>query len=80
MIDYARLIREYRQKNFLTQKEFADSIGVQKTTVTRWETRQFEPTIKMKKRLYELFLNAGIASLHDYRYPQEAYYPSTHSG
>lgn len=60
MIDYARLIREYRQKNFLTQKEFADSIGVQKTTVTRWETRQFEPTIKMKKRLYELFLNAGI--------------------
>ena len=60
MIDYARLIREYRQKNFLTQKEFADSIGVQNTTVTRWETRQFEPTIKMKKRLYELFLNAGI--------------------
>ena len=60
MIDYARLIREYRQKNFLTQKEFADSIGVQKTTVTRWETRQFEPTIKMKKRLYELFLNVGI--------------------
>ena len=60
MIDYARLIREYRQKNYLTQKEFADSIGVQKTTVTGWKTRQFEPTIKMKKRLYELFLNAGI--------------------
>lgn len=60
MIDYAKLIKEYRQKKFLTQKEFADSIGVQKTTVTRWETGQFEPTIKMKKKLFELFLNAGI--------------------
>lgn len=60
MIDYAKLIKEYREKKFMTQKEFADSIGVQKTTVTRWETGQFEPTIKMKKKLYELFLSTGI--------------------
>lgn len=60
MIDYAKLIREYRQKKFMTQKEFADTLGVQKTTVTRWEIRKFEPTIKMKKKLYKLFLEAGI--------------------
>ena len=44
----------------MTQVEFAELLGVGKTTVTRWETGQFEPTIKIKKKLYELFIEAGM--------------------
>ena len=55
-----RKIKEYRERKFLTQVEFAELLGVGKTTVTRWETGQFEPTIKIKKKLYELFIEAGM--------------------
>ena len=51
MINYAQKIKEYRQRKFLTQVELAELLGVGKTTVTRWETGQFEPTIKIKKKL-----------------------------
>ena len=60
MINYAQKIKEYRERKFLTQVEFAELLGVGKTTVTRWETDQFEPTIKIKKKLYELFVEAGM--------------------
>ena len=60
MINYAQKIKEYRERKFLTQVEFAELLGVGKTTVTRWETGQFEPTIKIKKKLYELFIEAGM--------------------
>ena len=60
MINYVQKIKKYRECKFLTQVEFAELLGVGKTTVTRWETGQFEPTIKIKKKLYELFVEAGI--------------------
>lgn len=60
MINYAQKIKEYRERKFLTQIEFVELLGVGKTTVARWETGQFEPTIKIKKKLYELFLEAGM--------------------
>lgn len=60
MINYAQKIKEYRQIKFLTQVELADLLGVGKTTVTRWETGQFEPTMKIKKKLYEFFVEAGM--------------------
>ena len=60
MINYAKKIKEYRERKFLTQSEFAASIGVGKTTIVRWENSQFEPTIKIKKKLYELFVEAGM--------------------
>lgn len=60
MVDYAKKIKEYREKNFLTQSEFAQLIGVSMPCVTRWENRKFEPTIKMKKKLYQLFIAAEI--------------------
>lgn len=60
MINYAQKIREYRERKFLTQVEFAAILGVGKTTVTRWETGQFEPTMKIKKKLCELFKEAGM--------------------
>ncbi len=60
MIDYAKKIKEYREKKFLTQAELAELIGVSAPCVTRWETKTFEPTIKVKKKLYELFMEAGM--------------------
>ena len=60
MINYAQKIKEYRERKFLTQVELAELLGVGNTTVTRWETGQFEPTMKIKKKLYQLFIEAGM--------------------
>jgi len=35
-------------------------LGISYTTVNRWETGIFIPTIKMKKKLYGLFKKAGL--------------------
>lgn len=36
-------------KNFLTQEEFAKTLGVSFATVNRWETGKAKPTIKTMK-------------------------------
>ena len=60
MINYANKIREYRERKFLTQDELAVILGVSKTTITRWETGKFQPTMQIKKKLYQLFIEAGM--------------------
>lgn len=60
MIDFARLIKEYREKKFLTQTEFAKLVGVSFPCVTRWENGKYQPTMKMRKKLYQLFIEAGM--------------------
>ena len=60
MINYAASIKEYRERKFLTQIELAKILNVSKTSVTRWETGMFEPTMKLKKKLYLLFIEAGL--------------------
>lgn len=60
MINFAEKIKEYRKRKFLTQEEFAQYLGVSITSVNRWETGKFEPTMQIKKKLYQLFLDAGM--------------------
>jgi DNA-binding XRE family transcriptional regulator len=60
MIDYADKIKEYRERNFLTQDEFSKILGVSKTSITRWETGKFSPSIKIKKVLHTIFINSGM--------------------
>jgi len=60
MIDYALKIKEYRERNFLTQNELAKLLGVSKTSITRWETGKFSPSIKIKKKLYTFFIASGM--------------------
>jgi len=60
MINYAQKIKEYRERKFLKQDELAKLLGVSKTSVTRWETGKFEPTMEIKKKLYQLFIDAGM--------------------
>jgi DNA-binding XRE family transcriptional regulator len=60
MINYAIKIKEYRERKFLKQDELANILGVSTTSVTRWETGKFKPTIEIKKKLYVLFIEAGM--------------------
>lgn len=46
---------------FLTQEEFATYLGVSFSSVNRWERGHYEPSIKVKKRLHELFSEKNIA-------------------
>ena len=60
IINYAVKIKEYRQRKFLTQEDLAKVLSVSVTSVTRWENGKFEPTMQIKKRLYQLFVEAGM--------------------
>ena len=60
MINYSIKIKEYRERKFLTQEELAKILGVSKMSITRWETGKFEPTMQVKKKLYQLFVEAGM--------------------
>ena len=39
----------------LTQTEFAKYMEVSFTTINRWESGEYEPTMKMKRKLAPLF-------------------------
>lgn len=55
-MDYKVMIKKLRNKMFLTQSEFAKELGVSIASVARWETGENEPTMKVKKKLNELFI------------------------
>lgn len=59
-MDYSKLIRELRTKMIMTQTEFAEKLGVSFTTISRWESGKFTPTIKTKSRLQPYFKKYGI--------------------
>lgn len=58
--NYTELLKQYREQMFLSQRDLADELGVSYVTVNRWETGKFDPTIKMKKKLYGLFKKAKL--------------------
>ena len=55
-MDYKIMIRTLRNKIFLTQTEFAKELGVLIASVARWESAENEPTMKIKKKLNDLFI------------------------
>lgn len=59
-MDYPKLLKEYREKVFLTQEEFAQKLGISYVTLNRWENGKFEPTMKMKRKLNKLFIKEGL--------------------
>ena len=59
-IKYAVAIKKLRKKLLLTQSEFAELLGVKLVTVSRWESRKFEPTMRVKRKLRELFEKNNI--------------------
>ena len=59
-MNYKEKIKELRKKLLLTQTEFADLLGVSLASVARWELGENEPTMKIKRKLRELFVMNGI--------------------
>lgn len=60
MFDYAKKIREYRERKCLTQEELAKILNVSYVSVCRWERGRFEPTMDTKKKLVVLFNEIGM--------------------
>lgn len=59
-MNYSKNIKTLREKLFLTQEDLAKLLGVSFSSVNRWERGHYEPTIKVKKRLHQLFLENNI--------------------
>ena len=59
-MEYSEKIKLLREKMFVSQKELAEVLGVSFVSVNRWETGKFNPTIKAKKKLNELFIKYNI--------------------
>lgn len=54
-MDFAKKVKELRNKMFIIQMELGEMLGISLSTVNRWEMGMYEPTMKMKRRLNELF-------------------------
>lgn len=57
---YAMKIKKLREKMLITQQELADILFVSVVTVNRWENSKFEPTMKEKRKLSNLFREYNI--------------------
>lgn len=53
-MEYQNIIKNLRTKLVLSQKEFAELLGVSFTSVNRWENGKHEPTIKVKRKILQL--------------------------
>ena len=53
--DYAKAIKQLRDKMIISQTELAKILEVAFSTVNRWETGMYKPTIKAKRKLMPLF-------------------------
>lgn len=58
--EYAFYIKELRKRMLVSQSELAERLGVSFASVNRWENGLHEPTIKIKRKLRELFIQYGM--------------------
>lgn len=56
----AEKIKEIRLKLFMTQKEFADKLGVHYMVVSNWERNKEIPHLRNQKKIFELCKENGI--------------------
>ena len=59
-MDFPKEIKRIRQRLFLTQKEFADVLGVAFSTVNRWESGRSKPNLKAMKSINTFCLDNNI--------------------
>ena len=50
-IDWGQRIKDYRTRNGLTQQAMADDLGVDRTTIIRWEKGRDEPALMYRRRI-----------------------------
>lgn len=59
-MNYKKLIKDLRERLILSQEDFAKLLEVSFSTVNRWETGKYEPTIKAKRKIVDLCINNNI--------------------
>lgn len=59
-MNYAKAILKLRVKLNLSQQQLGDILGVSFSTVNRWEKGHHEPTVLIKERLKEMFIENNI--------------------
>lgn len=71
MIDWAKEIRAYREREGLLQEALAEALGVSQATVSRWESGRQRPDIESQQTLRPLLwgglVNASALVLHAVR-------------
>lgn len=60
MFDCTKMIRYYRERKFLTQKELDKMLVIAFVSVFRWERSKFEPNMKTKKKFNTIFNEIGM--------------------
>lgn len=67
-MNWAESIKELRNKMLLTQEELAKKLDVSFASVNRWENREHEPTMKVKRELMKLMKKYKVVEelLHEY--------------
>ena len=59
-MEFKDMIKALREKMIISQDELAKILGVSFVSVNRWENGHHEPTIKVKRRIVQLFKENGI--------------------
>ena len=54
-IKFAENLKQLRQSKKMTQQELAQKLGVDKRTVSAWETKVCEPNFTILAKLCEIF-------------------------
>lgn len=57
---YAEKIIKLRETMLITQQELANVLNVSVFTISRWENNKFQPTMREKRKLAEIFKNNKI--------------------
>ena len=50
-MDWAQRVKDYRARNGITQQALAEDLGVDRTTISRWENGKDEPALVFRKRI-----------------------------
>ena len=62
-MNYSALIKELRNRRFLSQTDLAKILGVTYVTISRWESGRFQPTFSSKRKLNDLFIDEKLIEL-----------------
>ncbi len=59
-MNYSVLIKELRDRRFLSQTDLAKILGVTYVTISRWESGYFKPNFSSKRKLNSLFIEEKL--------------------
>lgn len=59
-MNWPKIIKTIREKDYITQTELAERIGVSFASVNRWEQGHHEPTMKAKRKLAQICKDLNI--------------------